>query len=210
LANLFEDEVWIKWFDQLSDEGYVVIDNFLSGNLFTSCKQFLIDKLSEDDFTKAGVGSRADHQIVSSVRGDFVYWLYKDRDTRLIPFFSLADELKDKLNRFCYLSLSGYEFHLAYYPEGTHYEKHLDQFRERNNRLISVVIYLNEGWAEGDGGELVIYKNSDEIKVQPLASRCVLFKSDQIEHEVLYTNKPRYSITGWLLYYPPGVGNIIG
>ena len=72
------------------------------------------------------------------------------------------------------------------------------------------MIYLNEEWAEGDGGELVIYKNSGEMKIQPLASRCVLFKSDQIEHEVLFTNKPRYSLTGWLLYYPPGIGNVIG
>jgi SM-20-related protein len=110
------------------------------------------------------------------------------------------------MNRYCYLSLSDYEFHLAHYPTGTFYKRHLDQFVGRNNRMISVVIYLNEHWKVGDGGELQIYLESGDVTVQPKARRCVLFKSADVEHEVLTTNVGRDSLTGWLLYKPAGLG----
>jgi len=32
----------------------------------------------------------------------------------------------------------------------------MDQFQGKNNQVISMLIYLNENWQEGDGGELKI------------------------------------------------------
>jgi SM-20-related protein len=128
----------------------------------------------------------------------------------LKEFFDLKSELIEKLRRICFISLSGSEFHIAKYPEGSHYDRHLDQFNERSNRQITVLIYLNENWKEGDGGELVIYKGEQEIIVEPIARRLLLFKSDVIEHEVLTTNVPRYSLTGWLLRQPQSVGYLFG
>ena len=208
--NFHSEEKWIDWVDQLSLNDFVVIDNFLSEDLFKRVRAFLLHKLAEDEFDRAGIGPSSKNLKDTSIRGDFTYWLDKDRDQDLSLAFEIIEETKDVLNRFCFLSLSGYEFHLAYYPEGTYYKKHLDQFQERSNRMISMIIYLNEGWQKGDGGELKIFRDKDEFIIDPIAGRCVMFKSAEVPHEVMQTNVGRYSLTGWMLYQPSGVGFVLG
>lgn len=203
---MYSDEQWIEWFDHLAEDDYVVVDDFLPDELYDQIMTFFSDAEKSDRLKKAGIGSSGEFQIKSSVRGDFIYWLDEERDQELQDFFELKNELIEKLRRFCFLSLSGSEFHIAKYPEGSHYDRHLDQFNERSNRQITVLIYLNKNWKKGDGGELVIYQDEKEILVEPVAKRLLLFKSDVIEHEVLKTNVPRYSLTGWLLHQPESVG----
>lgn len=206
----FRDEQFLEWVDVLSDIDLLVIDRFLPQELLDNTFAFLQQKQEEDEFKKAALGDAFSRQVVSEIRGDFAYWLDKERDVELSSFFGIAEELKDKLNRYCFLSLSGYEFHLTHYPKGSYYKKHLDQFKERSNRLISVIIYLNKDWKKGDGGELKVYsKNGEDILIEPIANRCVIFKSDVVEHEVLPTKISRYSLTGWLLYLPSGVGYLL-
>jgi SM-20-related protein len=170
---------------------------------------FFHEMEESDKLKKAGIGSQQDFQVKAEIRGDFIYWLDESRDTKLAPFFGLMDDLTQNLKRYCYLSLSGSEFHIAKYPAGSFYHRHLDQFSERTNRQITVLIYLNKNWEKGDGGELVIYKDGEEINVEPIAKRLLVFKSELIEHEVLTTNVPRYSLTGWLLRQPAGVGYLL-
>lgn len=202
----YTNEQWIQWMDELALNDYVIVDDFISNNLFSTIMDFFHEKEQNDQLKKAGIGSSGEFQVNTSIRGDFIYWLDRVRDEKLEPFFGLMDELIQSLRKFCFLSLSGSEFHIAKYPEGSHYNRHLDQFNERSNRQITVLIYLNEQWKAGDGGELKIYKNYEEILVEPIARRLLLFKSDSIEHEVLTTNVPRYSLTGWLLHQPATVG----
>lgn len=206
----YTDEQWIQWMDELALNDYVIVDDFISDDLFTTIRDFFHEKEQNDQLKKAGIGSSGEFQVNASIRGDFIYWLDRLRDEKLEPFFGLMDELIQSLKRFCFLSLSGSEFHIAKYPKGSHYNRHLDQFNERSNRQITVLIYLNEHWKKGDGGELKIYKNDEEILVEPTAKRLLLFKSDIIEHEVLTTNVPRYSLTGWLLHQPATVGYLFG
>jgi len=203
---MYTDDEWIHWLDKLAEDDYVIVDDFLSDEIYRQIMTFFSDAEQNDRLKKAGIGSSGEFQIKSSIRGDFIYWLDEERDDELTSFFELKRELLEKLRRFCFLSLSGSEFHIAKYPEGSHYNRHLDQFNERSNRQITVLIYLNENWKKGDGGELVIYKDNEEILVEPVAKRLLLFKSDVIEHEVLKTNVPRYSLTGWLLRQPESVG----
>ncbi|MEQ8524243.1 2OG-Fe(II) oxygenase [Gracilimonas sp.] len=205
----FIDETWIGWLDQLAEQDYVVVDDFISNEFFNRIMAFFSEAEENDKLKKAGIGAQQDFQLKAEVRGDFIYWLDEERDQELSFFFDLKDELVQNLKRFCYLSLSGSEFHIAKYPVGTHYHRHLDQFNEQSNRQITVLIYLNKDWKPGDGGELVIYKEGREIMVEPIAGRLLLFKSDTIEHEVLTTHIPRYSLTGWLLHQPAGVGFLL-
>lgn len=204
------EETWIEWMDTLATNDYVIVDEFISQDLFRTIMDYFREMESRDKLQKAGIGSSGEFQIKSAVRGDFIHWLNRDVDTALNPFFGLMDELNENLRRYCYLSLSDSEFHIAKYPAGSHYNRHLDQFQERSNRQITVLMYLNENWKPGDGGELKIYRESDEgeteILVEPTARRLLLFKSDCVEHEVLTTNVPRYSLTGWLLRQPSSVG----
>jgi SM-20-related protein len=59
-------------------------------------------------------------------------------------------------------------------------------------------MYLNEGWVDGDGGELSIHHEDNVQDISPLNGRSIFFKSNELAHEVLMTNKTRMSITGWL------------
>lgn len=204
------EEQWIDWVDALANDDYVVIDNFLSDDVYSQLRSFFLTKLGHDEFDPAGIGALAEHHLDQSRRGDHVYWLDSNVDTNLSPVFELIHELIGKLNRYCYLGIADFESHLAYYPVGTFYEKHVDQFKARSNRLISMIIYLNEGWKSGDGGELKLFFDNEEKLVEPIAKRIVLFKSDVLPHEVLKTNVGRYSLTGWLLKNPADLGFLLG
>jgi len=206
----YTEEDWLGWMDQLAVNDYVIVDDFISDEIYNGIMDFFHEMESADKLKKAGIGTQQDFQVKAEIRGDFIYWLDEVRDRALDSFFQLKDELMQNIKRFCYLSLSGSEFHIAKYPVGSFYHRHLDQFQERTNRQITVLIYLNGSWKKGDGGELVIYRDNQEKIVEPIAKRLLLFKSDTIEHEVLKTNVPRYSLTGWLLHQPAGIGYLLG
>lgn len=189
--------------DSLSQFDYVVIDNFLTPDVLFNVKTFFKEKELENKLDKAAIGATGESKVINEIRGDYTFWLDKARDEDKLQLFEVLEEVKLMINRFCFLSLSDYEFHLALYPKGSFYKKHLDQFKGRNNRMISMIIYLNENWQNGDGGELKIYPEGKEEKIiEPFENRCILFRSDVLFHEVLPTNKPRKSVTGWMLYQP--------
>ena len=61
-----------------------------------------------------------------------------------------------------------------------------------------MIMYLNEDWVAADGGELCIHHADSLQNIAPENGRIVFFKSNELPHEVLVTNKKRMSITGWL------------
>ncbi|UXX80472.1 2OG-Fe(II) oxygenase [Reichenbachiella carrageenanivorans] len=201
----YQEGIWIDWVDALSEENCLVVDDFITDHELSIFLDYFQENLKEDDFKKAGIGTGSDFQLKSQVRGDYIRWLNREQDIALADFFERVDEAIARFNRYCFLSLSGSEFHMAHYPKGTFYKRHLDQFNQRSNRLISVILYLNKDWKSGDGGELKLYLDDHEKTVAPIAKRIVFMRSDQVEHEVLETHVDRYSLTGWLLYQPPGL-----
>ncbi|WP_108114869.1 2OG-Fe(II) oxygenase [Kordia periserrulae] len=195
--------------DELSDKDFVIVDNFLDQQRFDTIRSFFLSHL--EDFTRAGIGALSENIIREDIRGDYTYWLDRNRDASLHALWDLIDETMYIYNRYCFLSLAGHEFHLAHYPKGGHYDTHLDQFNARNNRTISMVIYLNKDWQKGDGGELEIFrKDGSSILVEPIEARCVMFKSAVVPHRVMPSHKPRYSLTGWLLQQPSALGKFLG
>ena len=207
IHSFYSTDQWTLWLDKLAIDDFVVVDNFISDQLFDNVQQYFQQQMNQEQFAKAAIGSSTDRQIDSAVRGDFIYWLDKSRDQSLTELFNLFDETIQQIKQQLFLSLSDYEFHLALYPPGTHYDKHIDQFKGKNNRVISMLIYLNENWKPGDGGELAIYQpDGNQLLVEPLAKRLILFKSDSVEHAVRQTNTSRKSITGWLLRQPASLG----
>ncbi|WP_107040246.1 2OG-Fe(II) oxygenase [Brumimicrobium mesophilum] len=194
---------WDAQMDLLAQQDYVVIDNFLSPEDLVLAHKFFEQKQEEGVFTKAAIGASGTEKVIREIRGDYTYWLEKNRDLELKFVFESLDEVKSMFNRLLFLSLADYEFHLAHYPEGSFYKKHLDQFEGRKNRMISVIIYLNKGWKAGDGGELRVHpEGKAPIDIAPLENRCAMFRSDTLFHEVLTSNTSRKSITGWMLYQP--------
>lgn len=183
--------------DGLADKGYAVIDNFISD---ADCQDVLnLDLFREERLKKAGIG-KENKQIVEGIRGDFIHWIDKTIAPAAIKSYTdRLDALRLFLNQNLYLSLKDYEVHLALYPAGSFYKRHLDQFKSDDHRKLSVILYLNEQWTEADGGQLRMYLQNETLDFLPLAGRLVCFRSDLIEHEVLPATRIRKSITGWML-----------
>ncbi|MCC5923764.1 MAG: 2OG-Fe(II) oxygenase [Crocinitomicaceae bacterium] len=199
---------WEQFMDELATQEYVVIDNFLDAKELQLLLELFEQRKRQNLFEKAAIGASGNEKIINEIRGDYTLWLNRKTDTLFEAIFLRIDEIKCVLNRLCMLSISDFEFHLAVYPKGSFYQKHYDQFNNRNNRLISVVLYLNENWIQGNGGELRIHKDTGHIDIAPLMNRLVLFRSDVVLHEVLVSNTERNSLTGWMLHQPSILANL--
>lgn len=111
----------------------------------------------------------------------------------------ITNEFMKDLNQSLYLGLEEFECHFAQYPEGSFYKAHKDSFKEADRRTITLITYLNENWQEGDGGELRLYLGNEILDIKPYGGTVIGFRSSEILHEVLMSNKERLSLTGWFL-----------
>ena len=174
-------------------------NNFLSVSLAGHLKENLIALYADQQMLAAGIGNNTGLIHDKLLRSDKIYWLDRGHnDVYENSFFDLMDRFVVFLNSTCYTGITGYEFHYALYEKGSFYKKHLDQFRNNTSRAYSMIMYLNTGWQEKDGGELCIHHSDHLQTISPLNGKCVFFKSSEMEHEVLITHQPRLSITGWL------------
>jgi SM-20-related protein len=108
------------------------------------------------------------------------------------------EHLRLELNRTLFLGLLDIEVHYASYPPGARYVRHVDQPQGRNQRQLSLVLYLNPDWNELDGGELKLYESDGRChEVVPKGGRLVLFRTEGREHEVLAARRERLSLSGW-------------
>jgi len=189
-----------KIIDDLLNQQFSIVDDFFSETETTSLRDSLLSKHQEDEFKKAAIGNQFNEQIIKSIRGDFISWIDENNANEAESlFFRKVDDFIQYMNRTCFLGIQDKEFHYALYPEGTFYKKHLDTFQNDSRRKLSIVCYLNqEDWKEEFGGELVIYKEKEEIVILPMKGRVVIFESQVLEHEVKPVKKERLSITGWL------------
>ncbi|MBA4144286.1 MAG: oxidoreductase [Cytophaga sp.] len=186
--------------DGLAENGYAIVDHFLSEDEVRRILQLDDFKNALLHFKKAGIGKSTDKQINESIRGDYIQWIDKETAPPEIKvYLHRLSELIAFVNQALFLSLKDAEVHMTVYPEGTYYKRHLDQFRKDDHRKLSVICYLNEGWQESHGGQLRMYLPEGEKDVLPVAGRLVCFRSDRIEHEVIAGTRERMSLTGWIL-----------
>ena len=185
--------------DSFIDSKVGIAENFLSEVLASHLKENLNLLYSGRQMLSAGTGNEAVAVQNKLIRGDKIYWLdRKHNNPHENDFFDLMDSFVSHLNSTCYTGITGYEFHYTLYETGSFYKKHLDQFRNNGSRQYSMIMYLNADWKENDGGELRIHHIDSQQNISPVNGKSVFFKSSELEHEVLLTNKPRLSITGWL------------
>ena len=194
--------------DHISQEiysnSYVVVDNFVDESFRKALLKEQTDLLNQGQFKKAAVGKGDLKQVRAEIRSDEVLWMDPTALSSLQAiFWEKIEELRQVLNRRCFLGLKSFEGHFARYPIGSFYKRHVDQFHAVPHRVVTVILYLNESWTEADGGQLRMYfpqeDGSERLEdVLPVGGRLVVFLSEEIPHEVMPTQKERMSITGWL------------
>lgn len=180
---------------EIERNGFALIPKLVSATDLAEMNRFFDEHRPE--FRPAMVGPKDNRQRVEAVRGDYTFWI--DALDPVKPFEKLVhflDQLKEEVNKKFFLGLQQYECHLAYYPPGTFYKKHLDKHESNSTRSLSFVFYLNQT----AGGELVLYnKNNEVIKiVPPEAGSFICFMSDEFPHEVKPASMERRSFTGWM------------
>lgn len=183
----------------LLDKGYGTIQGFLDREHVSSLRRSLTERHEKGEMKKAGIGNKFAYQQNVEVRGDRIFWLEKDDATEAeIKFLDIVDSFMAYLNATCYEGLGSHEFHYALYDKGSLYRRHLDRFRTDSGRKYSLVTYLNDDWVPDDGGQLILYFEGGNVELLPEGGRTVFFKSDEVEHEVMPSNRHRMSIAGWL------------
>ncbi|MHA4847365.1 2OG-Fe(II) oxygenase [Flavitalea antarctica] len=176
-----------------------IAENFLNKSLAFHLRQNLVGLHSNKSMQPGGMGAAARVRHNDLFRNDVIYWLdRKHNDVHENSFFDLMDAFIIYLNESCYTGITSYEFHYTMYEEGSFYKKHIDQFQGNDSRKYSMIMYLNDEWQPGDGGELRIHHENHMENISPNNGKSVFFRSSELPHEVLLSNRQRMSITGWL------------
>jgi len=190
--------------NDIIEKGYSIRPYALPENLAHLLLQH-ITVLPNNEFKRAGIGRAKDHNINDFIRTDEICWI-SNKSKAGCDWISWTELLRVFLNKRLFLGLFSFESHFAHYAKGDFYKKHKDAFQGEGNRMLSVVVYLNQYWSADDGGELVIYDkqsspsyviNNSIIRVTPSFGTIVVFLSEEFLHEVLPAKRDRYSIAGW-------------
>jgi len=184
--------------EALVNTGYCILPDLLPVDMSAALYQ-RVTSLSKEELSSAGIGRNNTH-INKTIRSDSTYWL-SDSDGTDLAYMDWMEQLRIAMNQRLYMGLFKYEAHYAHYSEGAFYQRHLDAFKGKSNRVLTTLFYLNKDWQASDGGELLLYGDSPEKApletVLPEYGKFVVFLSDRFPHEVLKANRDRYSISGW-------------
>ncbi|MEO3877099.1 2OG-Fe(II) oxygenase [Rheinheimera fenheensis] len=178
--------------DAFYQHGWVWQPNFISEQLNSA---LLHEAQYQAQLKPAGIGRQSDHQLNQQVRRDATQW-FDGTSAAQQQYLALMTQLQQAFNRRCFLGLFDFECHFARYQQGDYYQKHLDAFSGRSNRVLTTVSYLNN---VSRGGELALYNEQDQLidKFLPTAGSLILFESERFPHEVLPAVDTRFSIAGW-------------
>ena len=186
------------------DKGHSIRPYALPENLTALLLQH-ITELPSENFKRAGIGRAKEHTINDFIRTDEICWITGNSHAGN-AWIKWAGALQSYLNKRLFLGLFSFESHFSHYAKGDFYKKHKDAFKGEDNRVLSVVVYLNPNWSADDGGELVIYPaqssssvivDNSKITVTPNFGTIVVFLSEEFPHEVLPALRDRYAIAGW-------------
>jgi SM-20-related protein len=185
--------------DGLAKQGWCVAAGFLSKDHTEALAVEAREAESKGMLQPAGVGAGASRIVRLDVRGDHIVWLEPPGATAAQrQCLQQFEQVRLALNRELQLGLFDFECHLALYPSGTFYRRHLDRFASDDRRTVSCVLYLNPSWTAEDGGALRLYlADGSHIDVSPRAGTLVTFLSARFEHEVLPARRERLSLAGW-------------
>jgi SM-20-related protein len=162
-----------------------------------------VDASGKGQFKRAGVGRGLNLEVREDIRRDQVMWLQAGEGMAgTDAYLAMLEGLRLALNQRFYLGLFAFEGHFAIYPAGAFYKAHLDRHAGTSDRIVTAILYLNQDWQPGDGGELKLWTTPEGrdgafVLIEPRMGTLVCFLAGDFWHEVLPATKTRMSITGW-------------
>ena len=187
--------------DSLHLVGWIAVPDFFESQIIEALREECRQLAASGALRKAAVGKDAHRRIREELRGDQICWL---DDTGAAgsrrQCLDRFEQLRLALNSRMQLGLFEFECHYARYAPGAFYRKHYDRFHGDVRRILSSVLYLNDDWRSGDGGQLRLHVGDAQeghVDVSPRGGTLVLFLSERFAHEVLPAQRERLSLTGW-------------
>ncbi len=188
--------------EAVANQGYAIIDDFLPPDDIATVADIIKSKWLNGQMVSAKTGKNGLKN--QAIRSDYIAWLDEADTTPAVQsYFRQMEMLRLMLNTQLFMNVHELETHVALYPVGGRYQKHLDQFSHGSSdniqhRQLSAVLYLNQNWQAHHGGALKLHLDEENaIDILPNAGRIVLFLSAKFWHEVLPSNRERISLTGW-------------
>ena len=181
----------------LQAHGIAIRDRFLAPTQVRSLVECARARGERGEFGAARIGVQGALQRREEIRGDSTCWLAEPLFPAERTVWGQLEQLRLALNRDFFLGLFELELHYARYPPGTGYARHVDQPRGRAQRIVSLVLYLNEGWEPSCGGQLRIFGEAGHRDIEPIAGRLACFLTAGREHAVLPTRRSRLALSGW-------------
>jgi SM-20-related protein len=189
--------------EALEARGWVCLDGFLAPDEARELAAECLEAREAGEFRRARVGRGSDLVIREDIRRDEVLWLAdKTSGPAARRYLGRLEELRLAINRRLFLGLFDFEGHFAVYPPGAFYKAHLDRHRGTADRVVTAILYLNDGWKAEDAGRLKIWTEPGRQEgrfewVEPRLGTLVVFLAGDHWHEVEEANKTRASVTGW-------------
>ena len=155
------------------------------------------------EFRRAAVGRGESKVIREDIRRDHVLWIEDmQQSPALDRYRERLEALRVGINRSLFMGLVDYEGHFAVYPPGGFYKAHLDRHQGTQDRVVTVILYLNPEWQPDDAGRLKIWTTPGDKEgsyewVEPRMGSLVVFLSGDHWHEVEVSHAHRHSLTGW-------------
>lgn len=196
--SVIDEALFARIADDLNKRGYSICPAALPMDLAHRLYEYQ-QSMDAEKFKDAGIGRGDAFMKNNFVRTDEICWITGESEPGR-NWLAWTSRLQSFLNRHLFLGLFSFESHFAHYSAGSYYKRHYDAFKGSANRVLSVVTYLNPGWAANEGGELVLYRDDvdrEGIRIVPLMGTLVVFLSEEFPHEVLPATRDRYSIAGW-------------
>ncbi|GAA5482635.1 hypothetical protein Hsar01_01858 [Haloferula sargassicola] len=187
----------------LVTRGWVCLDGFLGETEARELASESLEAWEGGDFRRAGVGRGENLTVREDIRRDHVLWLDPENAgpaTR--AYLDRLEALRGAINRELFLGLFEYEGHFAVYPPGAFYKAHLDRHKGTADRVVTAILYLNDGWLPEHGGRLKIWTEAGRQDgpfehVEPRMGTLVVFLAGDYWHEVEMAHATRMSVTGW-------------
>jgi SM-20-related protein len=183
----------------IAERGYAVVPRAMPRSLVRALRERAREVDALGGFGQARVGRGEGRTQRADIRGDRIAWLdaYSPAPAE-VPLLAWLEQLRTACSRELMLGLAEIEAHYAIYPPGASYARHRDRFRDDDARVLSCVLYLNEGWRAEDGGALRVFlPDGAPLTVHPQGGTFVAFLSADFDHEVLPAKRERMALAGW-------------
>ncbi|KAG3162145.1 hypothetical protein PI126_g6089 [Phytophthora idaei] len=207
--------------------GFVIKEAFLGRQNALAVRDALTELAASGTFHEAKVGAGQNLRNDRAVRGDKIHWIQTPTESVSPVILHLRRQVETLVYGLKKVSpeldlRNVVSTQFAIFPgDGARFVKHVDTYSNAHSderggmskdglvRLVTCVYYLNDQWEPEHGGHLRVHLKASKLlpschwDVPPKLDTLMVFRSLDVEHEVMPTYRERKAVTIWYYGEPP-------